>query len=138
MSKGILVKRSVEQLSDDLLYFTVLERESQLLACASVRPLGRNDLHENVAELGAFCVHPEYRGGGKGDTLLEYVEDKASAAGIDRLVLLTTRTADWFQQRGFEPAGVAHSSNLLPASRRKVIDSTRNSQLYFKILRESS
>lgn len=138
MSKGILVKRSVEQLSDDLLYFTVLERESQLLACASVRPLGRNDLHENVAELGAFCVHPEYRGGGKGDTLLEYVEDKANAAGIDRLVLLTTRTADWFQQRGFEPAGVAHSSNLLPASRRKVIDSTRNSQLYFKILRESS
>lgn len=138
MNKGILVKRSVEQLSDDLMYFTVLERESQLLACASVRPLGKNDLDENVAELGAFCVHPEYRGGGKGDTLLEFVEDKASAAGIDRLVLLTTRTADWFQQRGFEPAGVAHSSNLLPASRRKVIDSTRNSQLYFKILRASS
>ena len=138
MNKGILVKMSVEQLSDDLLYFTVLERESQLLACASVRPLGKNDLDENVAELGAFCVHPEYRGGGKGDTLLEFVEDKASAAGIDRLVLLTTRTADWFQQRGFEPAGVAHSSNLLPASRRKVIDSSRNSQLYFKILRSSS
>jgi hypothetical protein len=45
-------------------------------------------------------------------------ENKSQLLGIQRLVLLTTRTADWFQQRGFEPAGVAHDSLLLPDSRR--------------------
>lgn len=33
-------------------------------------------------------------------------------------MLLTTRTADWFEQRGFLPAGAAHLSDLLPQPRR--------------------
>jgi N-acetylglutamate synthase-like GNAT family acetyltransferase len=45
-------------------------------------------------------------------------EREAVAAGTQRLLLLTTRTADWFEQRGFEPAGAAHLSDLLPVSRR--------------------
>jgi amino-acid N-acetyltransferase len=49
-------------------------------------------------------------------------------------VLLTTRTADWFEQRGFQPAGPAHASVLLPAPRRRRVDPARNSQLYAKSL----
>ncbi len=45
-------------------------------------------------------------------------EKNAAANGTERLVLLTTRTADWFEQRGFAPAGAAHESELLPDSRR--------------------
>ena len=45
-------------------------------------------------------------------------ERKASRSGLDRVVLLTTRTADWFEQRGFQAAGNAHSSFLLPETRR--------------------
>lgn len=49
-------------------------------------------------------------------------------------VLLTTRTADFFEQRNFIPAGTAHESKLLPSTRRKQIDPTRNSRLYQKML----
>jgi amino-acid N-acetyltransferase len=52
--------------------------------------------------------------------------------GIQRLVLLTTRTADWFEQRGFKPAGAAHVSAMLPEDRRRRIDPSRNSQLFSK------
>lgn len=134
VERGVLVHRSREQLAEDVKYFTVLERESEILACAMVRPLGSNDDAENVAELGAFCVHPEYRGGGKGDTLLEYLEDKAHSSGVKRLILLTTRTAEWFEQRGFKAAGPAHASPMVPINRRTAIDPSRNSQLYYKIV----
>lgn len=50
-------------------------------------------------------------------------------------MLLTTRTADWFEQRGFRPAGPAHASSLLPEMRRAKIDPARNSQLFAKDLR---
>ncbi|KAL4539039.1 hypothetical protein Ndes2437A_g02018 [Nannochloris sp. 'desiccata'] len=98
----------------------------------SVKPLGRGPAGESVAELAAFCVHPDYRGGGKGDSLLEYLESDARRKGIQRLVLLTTRTADWFEQRGFVWAGQAHASDLLPEQRRGKVDPSRNSQLYTK------
>ena len=54
---------------------------------------------------------------------IDATERKASATGIQRVVLLTTRTADWFEQRGFKPAGAAHESPLLPESRRKQVSS---------------
>lgn len=54
--------------------------------------------------------------------------------GITRLVLLTTRTADWFMQRDFKLAGPAWSSELLPPTRRKQVNPARNSQLYYKDL----
>ena len=137
VERGVLVRRTPQQLLDEVPYFTVLERESKLLACATVKPLGVGPAGESVAEVAAFCVHPEYRGGGKGDSLLEYLESDARAKGIQRLVLLTTRTADWFEQRGFNWAGQAHVSDLLPESRRTKVDPSRNSQLYTKTLPSS-
>lgn len=61
-------------------------------------------------------------------------EADAAQRGIQRLVLLTTRTADWFEQRGFKPAGAAHLSELLPDERRQKVDPTRNSQLFSKLV----
>ena len=51
-------------------------------------------------------------------------------------VLLTTRTADFFEQRDFAPAGAAHLSDLLPEECRAAIDPTRNSKLYVKPLQD--
>lgn len=50
------------------------------------------------------------------------------------MVLLTTRTAEWFQQRGFRHDGPAHVSEHLPEARRRRVDAARNSQLYVKEL----
>lgn len=104
----------------------------QILACVLLQDLGRSGEGVLCGELAAFCVHPTHRGSGRGDSLLDYVEQSARTRGIQRLVLLTTRTADWFIQRDFKSDGCAHKSSLIPDSRRLVIDPARNSQLYHK------
>ncbi|KAK9836948.1 hypothetical protein WJX81_002033 [Elliptochloris bilobata] len=131
-AEGVLAPRSHAQLEGDLPFFVVAEREAKILGCAMMRPLGTGSDGRTVAEIGAFCVAPACRGSGKGDSLLDYLEREARAAGMGRLVLLTTRTADWFEARGFRSAGLAHESPLLPAERRERVNAARNSQLFVK------
>jgi amino-acid N-acetyltransferase len=132
--EGILVKRSKEELEAMMSDFIVIERETKLMGCAMLLPLGCTDEGVSVAEVGAFCVDPLFRGSGRGDSMLDYVEQDARKRGVQRLVLLTTRTADWFEQRDFKHCGPAFSSNLLPNERRAKINPARNSQLYVKDL----
>lgn len=132
---GILAPRSLDDISRDLAFYYVIERDARVLACAFLVPLPDSDGGPSgMAEVGAFVVDSKYRGGGRGDALLEYLEQQARDLGIRELVLLTTRTADWFMQRGFQHAGIAHLSNKLPEPRRAKINPGRNSQLYFKVL----
>ena len=58
----------------------------QVLACALLQPLGASTDGVRCGELAAFCVHPAYRGSGRGDALLDYVEQRARDQGIRRLV----------------------------------------------------
>ena len=58
----------------------------QLLACALLVELGASLDGVECGELAAFCVHPSYRGSGRGDSLLDYVEQRARDKGIRRLV----------------------------------------------------
>ena len=147
VESGITVPRSYEELLNDVEHFRVFEKEQRILGCALVKHL---DDALSVAELSALCVHPDCRGQGKGDALLTYIErvrsmssrvlsfdrgfQELSTNGVCQLVILTTRTADWFLQRGFVAAGAAHSSKLLPPHRAARIDPRRNSQLYVKTL----
>lgn len=68
---------------------------TQVLGCALLQDLGAAPDGPRCGELAAFCVSPAYRGSGRGDALLDYVEQSARDQGMRRLVLLTTRTADW-------------------------------------------
>lgn len=133
---GIVVARSEAALTAEIDSFVVIERENRVLACAQLRALGASASgeYECVAEIAAFCVHPEFRGTGRGDSLLDWTEQDARCQGFDLIVLLTTRTADWFQAREFVPVGAAHLSDMLPESRQKKVDPKRNSQLYVKQL----
>ena len=70
--------------------------------------------------------------------MLDYMEQEARSQGVRRLVLLTTRTADWFEQRDFVYSGQAFSSLLIPEARRAKINPARNSQLYVKELQETN
>ena len=54
--------------------------------------------------------------------------------GIEKIFLLTTRTADWFVQRGFIHAGAARDNPLLPTGKK--LQEGRNSQLYLRTLIE--
>ena len=54
----------------------MVEREGKLLACAMLRPLGSSDDGVGCAEVAAFCVHPAYRGSGRGDSLLDFLGER--------------------------------------------------------------
>ncbi len=54
----------------------------QVMGCALLLPLGATPDGARVAEIGAFCVDPVFRGSGRGDSLLDYVEQVSSGLCI--------------------------------------------------------
>ncbi|XP_044469137.1 probable amino-acid acetyltransferase NAGS2, chloroplastic [Mangifera indica] len=123
---GVLIRRSDEELLKALDSFYVVEREGQIIACAALFPFFK----EKCGEVACIAVSPECHGEGQGDKLLDYIEKKASSLRLDMLFLLTTRTADWFESRGFEECSI----EMIPQERRKRINLSRKSKYYMKKL----
>ncbi|XP_024988278.1 probable amino-acid acetyltransferase NAGS2, chloroplastic [Cynara cardunculus var. scolymus] len=123
---GTLVKRTDEELLNALDSFIVVAREGQIIACAALFPF----YEDKCGEVAAIAVSPDCRGQGQGDKLLDYIEKKASSIGLQRLFLLTTRTADWFVRRGFSECSI----ESIPEERRKRINLSRGSKYYMKQL----
>jgi amino-acid N-acetyltransferase len=123
---GVLVRRSRERLETEIDRFFLTERDGLITACAALYPYPS----AAMAELACVAVHQEYRATGRGDRLLAHMEHIARAGGISRLFVLTTQTAHWFRERGFEPA----SLGALPMERQALYNFQRNSQVYIKAL----
>lgn len=130
---GTLRERTEDELASELRRFAVMQRDQEIIACAALRTFQ----DEEVAEVAALVVHPQCRGQGRGDSLLQYLEQLAIRDGLNRIFILTTRTAEWFVQRGYMPHGVAHESNALPEERLHEIDPARKAQLYMKDLHDA-
>lgn len=124
--EGILVRRSREQLETGIDEYIVVERDGMIIAVAALSP----HRGQAMAELACFAIHADYRGNQRGDALLRYVEREAARLGMKHLFVLTTRTAHWFQERGFEPAGL----DALPMERRSLYNLKRNSRVFIKRL----
>lgn len=123
---GILVRRSREKLEVEIQYFTVQERDGMIVACAALYPF----VDERMAELACLAVHDNYRGTGRGDALLAFLEREALRLDIQRIFVLTTQTAHWFRERNFLPADL----DALPVSRRTLYNYQRNSKVFMKQL----
>ncbi|AEB56444.1 N-acetylglutamate synthase [Ectopseudomonas mendocina] len=124
--QGILVRRSREVLEREIEQFSIVEREGLIIACAALYPIADSD----CGELACLAVNPDYRHGGRGDELLERIEARARAQGIKTLFVLTTRTAHWFRERGFEPSSVER----MPTARASLYNYQRNSKVFEKML----
>ncbi|MFO7592703.1 MAG: amino-acid N-acetyltransferase [Pseudomonadota bacterium] len=124
--EGVLVRRERERLEMEIDHFTVIERDGTVIASAALYPFA----DEGCGELAGLAVHPDYRKQGRGDELLEYIERKAKSMGVRRLFVLTTRTAHWFQERGFNAA----SLDELPIKRRQLYNYQRRSKVFIKSL----
>ncbi|OEL17282.1 putative amino-acid acetyltransferase NAGS2, chloroplastic [Dichanthelium oligosanthes] len=72
--------------------FIVVERDGSIIACAALFPYPE----DKSGEVAAIAVSEECRGQGQGDKLLDYIEKKALSLGLEKIFLLTTRTADWY------------------------------------------
>lgn len=123
---GTLVRRSRERLETEIEYFRVLERDGMVIACAALYPF--QEAH--CAEVACVAVHPEYRNGGRADSLLRALEEDARKQGLQRLFVLTTRTAHWFLEQGFQRGSLGD----LPGERQQLYNFQRNSLVFVKTL----
>jgi amino-acid N-acetyltransferase len=123
---GSLVKRGRELLEMEIDRFSLIEHDGLIVGCAALYPYPQ----AKAGELACLAVHPDYRDAGQGACLLEATEAKARAAGMDRLFVLTTRTAHWFIEHGFSEAGV----DALPADKQAMYNWQRRSKILVKRL----
>jgi amino-acid N-acetyltransferase len=123
---GILVHRPRELLEREIDRFFVDELDGRIVGCVALYPFPEAE----AGEMACLAVHPDYQGGGRGDALLAAVEQAAREAGLKRLFVLTTRTAHWFLERGFEQA----SPEQLPTPRKELYNWQRRSKVFVKPL----
>jgi amino-acid N-acetyltransferase len=127
---AVLVRRSREQLELEIKHFGVIERDGMIIACAALYPF----IEEGVAELACLVVHPHYRQGNRGASLLSQMENRARTMGLKQVFVLTTQTAHWFREQGF----VKEKINSLPIKRRRLYNYQRNSKIFIKLLPAST
>jgi amino-acid N-acetyltransferase len=121
---GTLVKRPRELIEREIDRFVVLEHDGFIFGCSALYPFPR----EHMGELACLTVHADYQGYGDGERLLKRIEQRAKAAGINTLFVLTTRTAHFFIKRGFRPGTV----DDLPQARQNMYNWQRRSQVLLK------
>jgi amino-acid N-acetyltransferase len=123
---GTLVRRDRKRIEREAENFTVIEHDGVIFGCAALYPYP----DEGIGEMACVAVDPRAQGKGDGDRLVKRIEQRARAAGLKRLFVLTTRTMHWFQKRGFVVADV----DQLPRERRDLYNWQRKSQVLVKAL----
>ena len=102
------------------------EADGRIIACAALYPF----VEQSCGEVACIVSHPDYRGGRRGQRLLDALEQEARRLGLERLFVLTTQTAHWFVEQGF----VEGRPDDLPGSRKDLYNWQRASQVLSKSL----
>lgn len=118
---GTLVRRSREKLEEEIHLFSVMLRDSTVIACAALYPFPGS----KAGELACVATRPEYRNSGRAVKLLEHCITQANELGINKLFVLTTKTAHWFVENGF----VECDKSALPDERQAPYNLQRNSKI---------
>ncbi|EAQ97534.1 amino-acid N-acetyltransferase [Congregibacter litoralis] len=129
-ASGVLLKRSRDLLEAEIGRFRILERDGRTIACAALYPFEER----KSAELACIVAHPDYRGEQRARRLLQELEHEALAQGLREVFVLTTQTAHWFLEQGFEEG----SLEKLPPTRKALYNLQRNSKVFFKTLAQNS
>ncbi len=124
--QGILIKRSREQLELEIENFSIIERDEKIIGCAACYQIKDTQM----GELACMAIHRNYHGQQRGDTLLSYLSEKAKIQGLTQLLVLTTQTTDWFQERGFKTGSV----DDLPKAKKQLYNYQRQSKILIKEL----
>lgn len=118
---GILVRRSREQLEQEVQRFTIIEKDSLIIGCAALYPY----FEEKMAEMACVAIHSEYRDGNRGVILLNHMKQIARQQGIEKLFVLTTHSLHWFREQGFTEVGV----DALPMVKQNLYNYQRRSKI---------
>ena len=97
-----------------------------MVGCAALYPLGST----GSGEIACVATHPDFLSQGTASRLLAAIENQAHNQSIDRLYVLTTQAAHWFQQQGFIEATV----DALPEDKQLLYNYQRSSRVLCKRL----
>lgn len=125
-NSNVLVKRSRELLEREIHHFVVIERDGMITACAALYTFEEN----NMAEIACVAAHDDYKGNNLGKQLLQALIQRAQQKGIEKLFVLTTRTAHWFIEQGFAEVAI----EKLPNAKQKLYNLQRNSKAFQLLL----
>ena len=123
---GTLVKRSPTEIERDADHYTIVEHDGVIFACAALYPYPE----ARTGEMAALTVSPQSQGQGDGEKVLKRIEQRARAAGLQSIFVLTTRTMHWFIKRGF----VQVDPDWLPEARKRKYNWDRKSKVLVKKL----
>ncbi|NTS78678.1 amino-acid N-acetyltransferase [Catenovulum sp. SM1970] len=119
--KGLLVRRSREQLEMEIDHFVLIERDGLVIGCAALYPFAE----DNVGEFSCLAVHHEYRDADRGALLLDAVVKEAKKQKYDKIFALTTQSIHWFLEQGFQLANVED----LPQQKQQLYNYQRRSKV---------
>ena len=121
IESGKLLTRTEAQIADSLEDFIVYEIDGGVHACAAL-----HFYDDGQAEIAAVAVDENYAHMGIGPKLMDSLIEQAMEANAKSIFIMTTQTADWFEQLGFEEDVI----DSLPEERRKVWTPNRGSKVY--------
>ena len=119
--QGILVRRSREQLEQEIHKFTIIDKDGLVIGCSALYPYPE----ERMAEMACVAIHPEYRDGHRGLHLLVHSKHQAKQMGIRHLFVLTTHSTHWFREQGFNEVDV----EALPMAKKSLYNYQRRSKI---------
>ncbi|EGQ8529674.1 amino-acid N-acetyltransferase [Vibrio cholerae] len=119
--QGILVRRSREQLEQEIHKFTIIDKDGLVIGCSALYPYPE----ERMAEMACVAIHPEYRDGHRGLHLLVHTKHQAKQMGIRHLFVLTTHSTHWFREQGFNEVDV----EALPMAKKSLYNYQRRSKI---------
>lgn len=122
---GTLVDRPKAVLEKDIENYYVYTRDNLVVACGQLKKF-----EDSFAEIGCLVVRREYRAGGRGDTMLGYLERLCLKIGCTKVFVLSTQTMEWFIEREFQEVSVKE----LPKSRQATYNHARASKIYMKLI----
>ncbi|MDR2864503.1 MAG: amino-acid N-acetyltransferase [Spirochaetaceae bacterium] len=121
MLKGILIRRSAEDIQkkkDDYVVFVI---DGTIHGCAALHDWG-----EDQAEIAALVASPSASEMGIGRSLVRYLIDKARQLGMRRVFVLTISSQDWFETLGFTEVPI----ETLPRLKRDCYNYERKSKVF--------
>jgi len=123
-NEGVLARRDRKLIEIEIDGFLVLEYDNMIIGCAALNHFPGTP----VGELTCLAIHPDYRNKGCGDSLLKRIKTKAKNNGINELIVLTTKAAHWFTERGF----IETSIEKLPKIRQGRYNYKRRSKIFIR------
>ncbi len=121
---GTMVRRERTEIERDIASYIVIEHDGIIFGCALLYPYPE----AGTGEMAALTVSPMSQGQGDGERMLKRIEQRAKAAGLQSIFVLTTRTMHWFIKRGF----VEVDPDWLPEARKRKYNWDRRSKVLVK------